>query len=370
MLTNRTLACINDRPREVGRLLLLAVGGGALALALAALLYVFGVLPPLAILAVLGVGALLVLLLYLSRKSKVTISLSYEDTLSVEAASRFSEVREVLEGLASSEGIWRLPLSSKPPKAGQIKPTPEREPVRIGLLPTPGIRADVPIWGIEAGDGRLFFFPEGALFYENDRYEPIPYKALKMALASGRFLEEEGLPGDAKVEGHAWRHGRVDGSPNPRHGTGNGRIPIVVYTLLAVDGPFGLGLRLMVSDRRAAVRFALAFGAEEPRKSDRVEGLGGPSSGEGREGYRPAEVFEREVRLVAACKTLGIREGATKEEIGAAYRKLALTHHPDRVAILDADVRKYSERRMKEINLAYAELKGQGGHTVRGARPG
>ena len=45
MLTNRTLARINNRPRKVGRLPLLAVGGGTLALA--ALLYVFGILPPL-----------------------------------------------------------------------------------------------------------------------------------------------------------------------------------------------------------------------------------------------------------------------------------------------------------------------------------
>ena len=62
MLTNRTLARINNRPREVGRLPLLAVGGGTLVLA--ALLYVFEVLPSFAILAVLGGGTLLVLLLY------------------------------------------------------------------------------------------------------------------------------------------------------------------------------------------------------------------------------------------------------------------------------------------------------------------
>ena len=62
MLTNRTLARINNRPRKVSRLPLLAVGGGTLVLA--ALLYVFEVLPSFAILAVLGGGALLVLLLY------------------------------------------------------------------------------------------------------------------------------------------------------------------------------------------------------------------------------------------------------------------------------------------------------------------
>ena len=44
MLTNRTLARINNRPRTIGRLTLLAVGGGTLILS--ALLYAFGILPP------------------------------------------------------------------------------------------------------------------------------------------------------------------------------------------------------------------------------------------------------------------------------------------------------------------------------------
>ncbi len=61
-------------------------------------------------------------------------------------------------------------------------------------------------------------------------------------------------------------------------------------------------------------------------------------------------------------------KGASAKEIGAAYRKLALAHHPDRVAGLEAEVREYSEQRMKEINAAYAELRGQGGSVVQGAR--
>jgi len=73
MLTNKTLARINNRPRKVGRLPLLAVGGGIVVLT--ALLYVFEVLPSFAILAVIGGGAFLVLLLYRTQKAKTTISL-------------------------------------------------------------------------------------------------------------------------------------------------------------------------------------------------------------------------------------------------------------------------------------------------------
>src|SRR5215212_200840 len=105
MLNNRTLVRINNRPRKVGRLPLLTVGGGVLILA--ASLYAFKVLPPFAILAVLGGGALLVLLLYITQKAKMTVSLSYKGNLDNETAGRFSEVREALEALASSEKVWR-----------------------------------------------------------------------------------------------------------------------------------------------------------------------------------------------------------------------------------------------------------------------
>src|SRR5215218_9679464 len=260
MLTNRILARINNRPRRINRLPLLAVGGGVLVVA--ALLYVLEVLPSFTILAVLGGGALLVLLLYVTQRTKMSISLSYKGNLDTEASARFSEVREALEGLASSGRIWRLPDPARLPNAGEVAPSPEREPARVGLLPTPGIRADVPVWGIEAGDESIFFFPEGALILMDDRYDPLPYNSLKVTFSSRRFFEEEDLPDDATVVERTWRFSRPDGSPDPRYKKDNVEIPVVLYGLLQISTSSGLKVRLEVSDRRAAARFASTFGAE------------------------------------------------------------------------------------------------------------
>jgi hypothetical protein len=264
---------------------------------------------------------------------------------------------------------------SKPPKADEAAPTPERDPAWIALLPTPGIKANVPVWGIEAGEGTLFFFPEGMLFYRNDYYAPVSYNALKMTLSSRRFFEED-LPDDATVVETVWRFSRPDGGPDPRHKQDNAQIPVVLYDVLEIRGPFGLDLRLMVSSRRAAVHFARVFRAKDLREKKRKdEPTGEASKGSSANGYGPredrpksAEELEREARLAGARKALGVAKDASAKEIGAAYRKLALTHHPDRVASLDAEAREYSERRMKEINAAYAELKGQGGSVAREAR--
>src|SRR5215211_3048868 len=260
MLNNMTLARINNRPRRVGLLPLLGAFGGTLLLA--ALLYAFEVLPSVAILAVLGGGALLVLLLYITQRAKTTVSLSYKGNLDDKTASRFSEMQEALAGLTSSERVWHLPCSPKLPKAGEVAPTPERELARVGRLSTPGIKADVSIWGIEAGDVSIFFFPEGALLYRDDRYDPLPYKSMKVAFSSGRFFEEEDLANDATVVERTWRFSRADGSPDPRYKKDNVQIPIVLYGLLEISAPSLPKLRLEVSDRLATARFARTFGAE------------------------------------------------------------------------------------------------------------
>lgn len=53
-----------------------------------------------------------------------------------------------------------------------------------------------------------------------------------------------------------------------------------------------------------------------------------------------------------AYKVLGVSPSATDDEVKRAYRKLALEHHPDKVAALGEDVRRAAEKKFQEINAA------------------
>lgn len=56
--------------------------------------------------------------------------------------------------------------------------------------------------------------------------------------------------------------------------------------------------------------------------------------------------------LADAYAVLEISETATDDEVRAAYKRMVVKHHPDRVASLGDDIRAAAEKKMREINEA------------------
>ena len=63
----------------------------------------------------------------------------------------------------------------------------------------------------------------------------------------------------------------------------------------------------------------------------------------------------------SAYTVLEISPSATNDEVKAAYRRMAMKYHPDRVSTLGPEVQKSAEEKFKQVQDAYATIKKQRG---------
>ena len=63
----------------------------------------------------------------------------------------------------------------------------------------------------------------------------------------------------------------------------------------------------------------------------------------------------------SAYAVLEVSPSATDDEVKSAYRRMAMKHHPDKVATLGPDVQKAAEAKFRQIQQAYETIKKQRG---------
>ena len=345
MLDKRKLARINERHRGGGSATYVALGaivaaaaGPPISYAAAAVLLVVG-----------GAGALLIH----RREVEARITkLAY--SLDGEAAALFDDVRDACKALSDARKVWCIEEDTTTAAGASegavlaFDGNSSRHPAEVVVMEPPGISANVEIWGIETGVTSLYFLPEAVLSYKDGYYRALAYDALGVIYRPSRTAEQGEIPEDAETVGETWPYVNADGTPDLRYAQ-NKRCDLVLYGLLSITGTQP-PVRLLVSNKAAAVRFAQAFSTErggEPRQH---------AGSARRERARRRAEAEAE-RIGSLLKILGVPESASRKEIDAAYKKQAKTYHPDRVATLAPEVREMAELRMKEINAAYGELK-------------
>lgn len=322
-----------------------------------------------------------------NEQESVAQKTTLEYDLDEEATEEYGSFLDALRLLAKSQFIWQVTDSvhtSDWKKHAGATSLVDRNIVKFGLSSPPFIVTTIDVYGLMLGGIEIFFLPDQLLIYNNRQYRSLSYTELKIDSISVTFREIGVLPSDAEVVDYTWRYVRRDGGPDMRF-SGNFRVPIVLYWLLHLYSLSDLSVRLHVSNAAYAQQFAYAISSyilfhqmtkkastkrtssrgsksssySQSRTQDQSRTRGGHSSHSRQQSQDKAR---QETRKETSGTTdpyivLQVSPNAQWEEVAAAYRRLVQMYHPDKVTGLAPEYQEIAERRMKEINAAYSELK-------------
>lgn len=210
--------------------------------------------------------------------------------------------------------------------------------VRVRAVPLQDVKVQLPVRGLGLPWLSLFFLPTQVLLLQRGRYQSMGYASLTATAVH---------------------------EPDPAGGAGWGRLTLksgatVLFDILVSS--FDVAREVVT----ALVRYREYLASPKPPEPPPI-----PPKPAGPETFRSYPRAEQHRNMPPPpprppmpapaapdpLVVLGLKPGATPKEITAAYRAMAKLYHPDHTLTLGPDIRAAAEKRMKEINAAYAALK-------------
>jgi len=119
----------------------------------------------------------------------------------------------------------------------------------------PHFVTNVAIPCIRLSNLELYFLPERLLVKRNNTFAAVFYKHLQIDSFTTRFIEDESVPGDARIVDHTWRYVNKHGGPDRRFNN-NRQIPVCAYSEYTLTSGTGIYEVLMTSKQGAMDGFA------------------------------------------------------------------------------------------------------------------
>lgn len=136
----------------------------------------------------------------------------------------------------------------------------DRKPVGFRIEKCELIESEWKVPHLEnANGGAIYFYPAFILYFVTaENFALLEYKDVQLNFSFTRFIEEEGVPNDAKVVGSTWAKANKDGTPDRRF-NGNYQIPIVQYGKVIITSKTGMNEEYMISNAEKSEAFASAW---------------------------------------------------------------------------------------------------------------
>ena len=110
----------------------------------------------------------------------------------------------------------------------------------------PYVKTNIETFSIGLGKQVLHLFPDRIFIFETDSVGAVSYNNLQLSVQPSRFIEDEGVPNDAKIVDYTWRYVNKNGAPDKRF-KNNYRLPICLYDEISLYSPTGLNKVIQIS---------------------------------------------------------------------------------------------------------------------------
>ena len=191
-----------------------------------------------------------------TRKS-VVLFYNFDD----EMMKRYERVHGAFDLLATCRGQWQVEASGATTEwkynagAGRLI---RRKPTRLRKESPPYLKTNISVPVIPVGRQSLYFFPDRLLVYDQGNIGAVSYETLQIDFSDVRFIESEGVPGDAQVVDQTWQYVNKKGGPDRRF-SNNRELPIALYEYVSFASATGLNELVSFSRTGVAVGFREAI---------------------------------------------------------------------------------------------------------------
>jgi hypothetical protein len=192
-------------------------------------------------------------------KMKKSVVLFYN--LDDEVMRVYQGVHTAFDKLDSCEGKWHIEAKGRTDDwkyhAGASYLV-RRNPTQLHNEMPAWLKTNISVPVIPIGRRELYFFPDRLLMVDSGKVGAVSYDSMNLSLYEQRFIEDEGVPGDAQVVDRTWRYVNKKGGPDRRFAN-NRELPVLLYAYLQLTSPSGLNELLAFSRRDPLQAFVSAL---------------------------------------------------------------------------------------------------------------
>jgi len=197
--------------------------------------------------------------LYKWEKKRLTVNLEY-DLNDIEQA-KFKKILDAINILASCNKLWILTsraMTDQWKHHGGATELIKRETVKVGEGTPEWVNTNVSVAVIDCRKQSFYFLPDGILVYDSSGVGHIDYSELLIGFYTGRYIETESVPSDARIIEYTWEHPNKKGGPDRRFAS-NKEIPVCAYGYLNMETKQGVSLALQTSREDSPEDFEKQF---------------------------------------------------------------------------------------------------------------